>query len=615
MKYWLSSFYIILSLLSFAGQPHKDTSVLATGSWYKVSIRETGIYRITYDDFKAMGFDLSQISDSSIRIFGNGGGMLPEANSASRIDDLRELSIMVKDGGDGRIDPGDYVLFYGEGPDKWTFDYSTHLYSHVKNLYSDYSYYYIGTTIEKGKRITNQPSLDTLPNFISYRFDDLAFHELDSLNFIESGRSWYGEQFDNSRKSCRFSFSFPYIDTISPLRLVTSVAARASKISGFNVSVNNKSIDSLSLDPTDILSSENYAQVKQKTTLIMKPVSPVVIDLTYSLPVTNAIGWLNFLEFNAYRDIRWVSPQMGFRNANTIGKTTISKFLLSKVTPSVRVWDVTDPGNIAQMDGILSHDTLSFITTTDTLREFYAYDGQSFDSVTLIEKVNNQDLHALSPTNLIIITHPLFIDEANRLAGFHRQNNVSVQVVTTSQVYNEFSSGNPDLTAIRDFMKMLFDRGSPNSTAPKYLLLLGDGSYDPKNRIPGNNNMIPTFESSESMNVIGSYVTDDYFGIMGDNDGQGSNGTIEIGIGRFPVTTIDQAKAIVDKIIHYAATSDTILSDWRNTMTFVADDQNLNLHMWQAEQLTQIVATKYPVYNVNKIYLDAYPLIDRKSVV
>lgn len=610
MKYWLSSFYIFLSLLSFAGTPHKYTSVLASGTWYKIAVRETGIHRITYDDFKAMGFDLTQINDSDIMIYGNGGGMLSEANSTPRIDDLREISIMMVDGGDGRLDPGDYVLFYGESPDKWTFDYTTHLYTHSKNLYSDYSYYFVGTGIGKGKRIGDQASLDTVPNYFSYRFDDHIFHELDERNLIQSGRTWYGEQFDNINNSYDFSFSVPNVDTISPARLVTNVAARAGSVTKFLLSSDNKALDSISVDLTDLLNSQNFAQIKQKTTLIIHPRSPIDLKLTYRLPVSTALGWLNFFELYAYRDMRWIGPQMGFRNANTIGKTNISKFMLGDANPGVTVWNVTDQGNITRINGNLSHDTLSFLIATDTLKEFFAFDGSYYDSVQLIESVPNQNLHSLNPSTLMIVTHPIFIDEANRLADFHRNhNNISVKVVTTKQVYNEFGCGNPDITAIRDFMKMLYDRGSPDASSPKYLLLFGDGSYDPKNRLPGNNNMIPTFESVESMNMVSSYVTEDYYGIMGDNEGQGSNGTIDIGIGRIPVTTPDQAKAVVDKIIHYSSYSDTILSDWRNTMTFVADDENDNLHMEQAEQLTNIVASKYPVFNVNKIYLDAYPLV------
>jgi hypothetical protein len=610
MKYWISSFYLFLSILSFAGVPHRSESVLASGKWYKIATRETGILRITYDDFVEMGFDPAQINDSAIRVYGNGAGMLPEANSTPRIDDLREISILVVDGNDGRMDPGDYILFYGESPDKWTFDYTTRLYSHSKNLYSDDCFYFIGVTSGKGKRVTDQESLDSVPNYFCYRFDDYSFHELDSVNLIQSGRAWYGEKFDNTRTSYDYAFDFPNIDTMSPLRLITNVASRSSSACKFFLSSNGKPLDSLSVDYTDLQYSQNYAQIKQKTTLILHPVSPLHLKITYNLPVSNALGWLNFFEFNAYREMRWVSPQMGFRNANTIGPSNISKFVLTRVTPGVTIWNVTDQGNITRVKAITAHDTLSFIMATDSLKNFLAFDGQSFKPVRFIGKVDNQNLHSLSPSTLIIVTHPLFLEEANRLAGFHQEhNNISVNVVTTTQVYNEFASGNQDLTAIRDFMKMLYDRGAPSGTAPKYLLLFGDGSYDPKNRIQGNNNMIPVYESAESMNIVASYVTEDYFGIMGDNEGAGSNGTIDIGIGRFPVTTPDQAKALVDKIIHYSSYSDTILSDWRNTMTFVADDENSNLHMQQAEQLTSIVGTKYPVFNVNKIFLDAYPLI------
>jgi hypothetical protein len=610
MKYWLSPFYIFLSLLSVAGTPHKNTSVLSSGSWYKIAVSRTGIYRITYDDFAAMGFDLSQSGDSGICIYGNGGGMLPEANSASRPDDLREIPVMVVDGGDGRIDPGDYVLFYGEGPDKWYFNNTTRLYTHSKNLYSDSSYYFVGTGIGKGKRIENQTSVDTMPNYYSYRFDDYAFHELDEINLIKSGRNWYGEQFDNTKYSYDFTFDFPNVDTISPMRLVTTVAARCSKPSKFLITSGSKSMDSISVDYTDLQYSQTYALVRQRTTLILHPESHLNINITYLLPTPNALGWLDYLELYAFRDIRWTGHEMGFRNANTIGKSNITKFILSEITPGVTVWNVTDPGKVTRMHGIVSHDTLSFIIATDTLKEFFAFDGQSYHSVQLVGKVANQDLHSLDPATLIIVTNPLFLEEANRLADFHRgHNNISVNVLKTTQVFNEFASGKPDVTAIRDFMKMLYDRGNPDGSSPKYLLLFGDGSYDPKNRIPENNNMIPTFQSAESMNQVASYVSEDFFGIMGDNEGQGSNGTIDIGIGRFPVTTTEQAKAMVDKIIHYSSQSDTILSDWRNTITFVGDDENSNLHMQQAEQLTKIVADKYPSYNVNKIYLDAYPLI------
>ncbi|MCX6251408.1 MAG: type IX secretion system sortase PorU [Bacteroidetes bacterium] len=610
MRYYLSLLFLLLLVLPSRGTTHKSSSVLATGKWYKIAITQTGIHKITYDDFVAMGFNLTLTGDSTIRIFGNGGGMLPEANNGRRNDDLREIPVQVVDQGDGKLDQGDYVLFYGEAPDTWTYDYkTTHTFSHNRNLYADSTFYYINADQVTGKRVALQAPPDTLPNIFSKSFDEHVFHDLDQRNLIKSGKIWYGEAFDNSVKSYDFSFDFPYIDPLSHLRVVTNVAARASVVSKFILSNNTRLSDTIYVDYTDPQNLQSYAQTKQKVTTLSNPASSINLNLTYDLPVSNALGWLNFIELTCRRNIHWNSPQMQFRDATTIEHYNTTEFSMSDAGTNVTIWNVTDPGNIVKLSGTMINDTLKFIIKTDTLVEFAAFDGSSFFPVHLSGNIDNQNLHGLTPSTLVIVTNPLFTFQANRLADFHRgKGKISVDVVTTTQVYNEFSSGIKDLTAIRDLMKMLYDRGYPDNS-PKYLLLFGDGSYDPKNRIPGNNNMVPTYESLESLNIVQSYVTEDYFGIMGDNEGLYSNGSIEIGIGRFPVSDTAQAKAVVDKIIHYSSRSDTILSDWRNTMTFVADDENSNLHMQQAEQLTEIVLSKYPAFNVRKIYLDAYPLV------
>jgi hypothetical protein len=610
MKYRILFILFYFTSFAFAGLPHKSTSVLATGKWYKIAVQETGIHKITYDDFVQMGFDPAAFTSGMIRVYGNGGGMLPESNASPRVDDLRELSIEVVDGGDGKLDPGDYVLFYGESPDKWTFDnVSTKLFIHAKNLYSEYTYYFINTDLGPGKRVTPKSSTDTSYNSNSFRFDDYAFHEADLKNLIKSGRTWYGEEFNDTTRSYDFRFDFPNADPASPIKVVTYVAARAPSISKFYINANSRMLDSVQVDMTDLLNNQNFAMFKQKSTLIYNPPGQLDLNITYKLPTANSLGWLNFLELNCKRYLRWSPPQMGFRDGSTIGPTKITRFVMSNMDPGVTVWNITHQDNITRITDPLSHDTLCFILPTDSLKEFYAFDGSMYYPVHLVESIPNQNLHALSPSTLVIVTHPMFLDEASRLADFHRaKNGLTVSVATTKEVYNEFASGQQDIGAIRDFVKMLFDRGTPGNQT-RYLLLFGDGSYDPKDRVPGNDNMIPTFQSTESLSLIQSYVTDDFYGIMGDNEGSGSNGTIEIGIGRFPVSTTDQAKAIVDKIIHYSAVSDTILSSWRNTMTFVADDENQNLHMQQAEQVSNIVKNKYPVFNVNKIYLDAYPMV------
>lgn len=591
--------------------PHKNISVLATGQWYKFAVTHTGIHKVTYADLVAMGINPAAIQPANLRIYGNGAGMLPEVNSAFRVDDLRENTVQVEDGGDGIFNDGDYILFFGESSDKWTFDIVTRQFTHASNMYSDTSYYFLTPDMGPGRRIQLLPS-STLPaNSYAYRFDDYTYHELDERNLIRSGRVWYGEIFNNTKNSWDFDFHFPDIDTTSDLMIRTYVAAKSTASSYFSLYSNGVKQDSIQVDFTEPDNPSVYAKLKVKKIMVQQPAPEQRITLSYRLPSENSLGWLNYMELSCVRTLAWTSPQMAFRNVNSVGPGKNTEFVMRGATAEVIIWDVTKKDDIKRVEATFIDSTaiLKFRLPTDTLREFIAFDGTSTFEVAFCGVVENQNLHAIEPSTLVIVTHPLFMTQAQQLADYHRNlKSTPTLVVTTTQVYNEFGCGRPDLTAIRDFMKMLYDRGGA-SNKPKYLLLFGDGSYDPKHRIPGNNNMVPTFQSTESLKFVGTYVTDDYFGIMGDNEGQESNGDIDVGIGRFPVTTVEQAQTMVDKILRYSTVSPEAISDWRNSITFVADDENDNLHLRQAEELVDIVATKYPGYNISKIYFDAYKML------
>ncbi|MEI7896322.1 MAG: type IX secretion system sortase PorU [bacterium] len=610
----LKKIFIFLSLLvplMVSGSvPHADSSVLARGQWYKLAVTNTGIYRINWQDLNAMGVDPSTLEVSRIRMFGNGSGMLPEVNSSLRIDDLREIAILVEDGGDGHFDAGDYILFYGEGADKWNYDRLTRLFSHQRNIYSDSTYYYMNFNLAAGKRVQPDPSGPVTPNNFSSVYDDHFLHELDQQNLIRSGREWYGETFDNLKSEWAFPFIIPDIDTTSVVNVRWYVAANSPEISYFYLSRAGTKFDSLKIDSTLPQEFTRAGRSRYKLTSTAGAVPDQTLTVSYNMPTTNSKGWLNYLELSCRRKMEWVGPQMSFRDVSTVGTGKVTEFAMKNATEPVKVWEVTTPAMIRDMATTLTGGMLRFRRATDSLREFIAFDGSFFYQAKFCGVVPNQNLHASEPTTLVIVSHPLFLGFAAQLGEFHREHNgITVQVVSSTDIYNEFSCGQTDPTAIRDYMKMLYDRGTAE-TRPKYLLLFGDGSYDPKNRIPGNNNLIPTFQSVESLNSTATYVTDDYFGIMSDNAGQEANGMIDIGIGRFPVSTFEQAETMVHKIISYSSLFYPVKSDWRNIVTFVADDENQNLHLHQAEEMCAIVANKYPVFNVNKIYFDAYKLVE-----
>lgn len=611
MKKLYGIFIFLIPLLVFGDNNFTENSVLATGNWYKIAVQKTGIHQVTYDDLVQLGIEPSGITPSNIRLYGNGGGMLPEANNEPRIDDLRENPITVFDGDDGSFDPGDYFIFYGEAPDTWQFHESSGTFTHQKNIYSDFTWYFLTTDLGPGKRVQPVASLDTTPEYISIRFTDYAFHDLDSTNLIRSGKMWVGEEFNETRTSWEFQFDFPNVVTTTSAQLNTYAISRSSSVSTMYIYNDGELIDQFTMDYTDLQSTNVYAKSKLRGSVTTLQQEHPVIRLEYNLPTPGSIAWLNYVEVIAQRFLKFVGPQFSFRDPNSVHEERNTQFWISDCPEELNVWDVTDPGAIGAVQGTWNNATgaFNFTLPTPTLREFVAFDGSGFYPVIPVGPVPNQNLHGLSPANLIIVTHPLFRAHADRLADFHRnETGLSVIVAETDQIYHEFGSGQPDLTAIRDFIRMLYLRAS-GTDGPRYILLFGDGSYDYKDRVPNNTNFVPTFESDESIKPITTYVTDDYYGIMGENAGQGSAGSLDIGMGRFPVSSVEQADAIVDKIVRYAHKNDTILSSWRNVMSFVADDEDSNLHFQQAEELCDIVGTKYPVYNVNKIYSDAYQLI------
>lgn len=611
MKIHFRSLILLLFLpcVVFGGSQFSQSSILASGTWYKFKIRSNGLHRISYPDLQKMGIDPSQITTANIRIFGNGSGMLPEQNGAARQDDLREISIQVNDGGDGTFDTLDYIQFYGESPDSWKYSSTTHFYTHSKNLYSDVTYYYITIDRGAGLRVRVIPRNDSTATYFSSRWDDMIFHELDEVSVIKSGKRWFGEKFTRSANHHDFDFNFPYIDSISPVRMKVGVIARSDKSSKFNLFRDGGKIDTIVIPPVTLDYPGDYAVGAEKVKTLFSPTSKMRISLDYLASSDASSGWLDYIAMQLSRNLYWLGPEFIFRDINSKGPGKITQFTMKKAKAGIIIWNITDMSNVTELTSTLGGSNLSFKVRTDSLCTFFAFDGTHYDTVSFVGTVANQNLHALQPKEMIIVVPPVLVSEARRLADFHlNHNQIDALVVSVPEIYNEFSCGQPDPGGIRDFIRMLYNRAS-GSDLPKYVLLFGDGSYDPKDRVPGNNNLVPTLESQESLSTTISFVSDDFFGIMGNLEGNDASGSIEIGVGRFPVSTVEQARTVVDKIIHYSGNTDTICADWRNNIALVCDEGERNYFVGNSEDLDKIVAAKYPVLNVNKIYFDAYPMV------
>lgn len=626
----LVSFNITLNETAGTGATSRSasfvsTSVLSMGNWYKIAVARDGIFKMDYAFLKDLGVDVDQINPVYIRVYGNGGGMLPFANNAPRIDDLTENAIYVSGESNGHFDPGDYVLFYGQGQLRWKYDASDSLFHHVDNYYSDSTFYFVNADIGPGKRITAQPSSTLAATHFANTFNDFELHEVDLTNCVKSGKEWFGESFDPLNTSKDFTFSFPNISTSTRVCLRSDVNARAVSppypSSGFTVYANGSPLMVQTVPTVGNYYFAPCANEVRNDGCFYVSSPDINVSLIFNYSYSGALGQLNYLELNATRNLILSGTQMLFRNAASVGPGNITEYTLAGIGATTKVWDVTDPDNVREQQVTLSGSDFIYRVPADSLREFVAFTGGSYFTPRAIGKIENQNLHSILKAEMVIVTHPLFLPQANRLADHHRNfDSLKVEVVTTPQVYNEFSSGAQDVSAIRDFMRMLYERNLSGGTLPRYLLLFGDGSYDNKYRLASNTNYVVTYQSDNSLDPTNTYISDDFFGFLDSTEGywpDNISSLLDIGIGRFPVKSAAEADAVTNKTIRYALSggngngsnsnaANTGFGEWRNIVTFVADDEDSNTHFTQAQQLSTKVDTSYKDYNIEKIYLDAY---------
>lgn len=585
-------------------------SVLSSGNWYKIAVKEEGIYRISASFLRNMGINLNQVNPKTIKIFGNGGAMLPQSNATPRTDDLQENAIKVIGEQDGKFDNDDYILFYANGNTNWQLNTDGTAFTRTKNVYSDSSFYFLNLDGTFGKRIISAATSSLAPNITVNFYDDLQSHEQDFYTSItstlKSGREWYGEDFEfNSTQNFRFDFND--LEPNSTATISTNMAIRSNVNSFAQVKMNNQVIGNLFANSSPLSFDTDYAK-PVTASFSLNPIQNASLGITYNKPNSSSNAWLNFIEINLRKSLNGNSNWLRFRDTKSIAPGNISKFVFTGNLVGKEIWDVTDFLNPYSVE-ITGNE---FISRTDNLKEFALFSVASLKEPVFVKKLVNQNLHALPNVEMIIVCPPDFMSEAKRLAAFRKaEQNINTHIVTPEQVYNEFSSGKKDAGAIRNFMKMFYDRaGSNPAMAPKYLLLMGSGSFDNRSLKFKNKDLIVTYQSRNSLSPTESYTSDDFFALLDDNEGDFSEdyttspGMLDIAVGRLPITSIKEAKDIVDKLIMYADKSQ--FGDWRNKIAIIADDEDGNTHLNQAEANAALINQQNTNINLDKIYFDAY---------
>ena len=439
--------------LSAQSNRYAETSVLSKGDWYKIQVDQTGIYKLTYEQLVQMGIS----NPTNVSVFGYGGAQLPESFLKPYIDDLPQIPIYIEKGSDGVFGKGDYILFYAQGPVAWKYNESTLLFEHEVNTYSFYGYYFVTSDFPTQKIIQQSQELVSATTDVLTSFNDYYLYEIDKVSLLNSGRIFLGDQFNQSTLTRNYSVNIPNL-IADNAQIQLSVAHVAVLDATMNVKLNNSLSETFNLprrDNNDVVAKRVTAKYN-----FVPNGDKIEVNLTYGL--SSSTAYLDYFTLNVRRKLQKQSNNyLTFRCIETFRKQNNFKYKLSNINSNVQIWDVTNQQNIRQIPTTIVNSDLTFVDEGVTLKEYVAVDVKkdNFLAPTIIGAVTNQDLHSLGQVDMVIISPSEFIDAAKRLAAAHyAKEGLTTHIVTPNTIYNEFSSGTPDATAYRRFMKMFYDR-------------------------------------------------------------------------------------------------------------------------------------------------------------
>ncbi len=587
--------------------PATSNSVLTNGQWYKFYITKTGVFKLNKNFFSSLGINTNNVDPRKIRLFGNGGKAIPLANSDVNEFDVTENAVKFIGENDGSLDNDDHLLFYGESSNGLDTVNKTHI-----NPYTDKTYYYINIGTDSGKRITSLIEPSGAATTTLTTFNEYQYHEADNINILRLGKQWFGEQFEvNNTQS--FSFKFPRVVTTQPIHVKMVSAGLATNPTFMETTLNGNNIFTTSYLP---ISSFTLANVQTQTINTTVNNENINITLNYNNNGNpNANAYLDYLAITTTSYLTSLGKQFAFQNNSTNTLTGIGEYHISNASSVQEVWDITDKYNITTKEN--SNATIFYFKANmGEVRKYIAVDSDFYTPTIDNTHVGNLNLKGtiflddngvLEDIDYLIITPSIFKSQAQNLAQINKQyNGLRVRVVTLSDIYREFNTSNPDIGAIRNFIRYVYANGATDKL--KYVCLFGDASFDMKERTPNNTNFIPSFHTYSSNSLISSYISDDYFGMLDDTEGaMPPSDKLDIAIGRIIASNTQEATQMVTKTRQYYENES--YGKWRNKVMIISDDVD---DAWEEvlqsdlDALADDITNNKPFINMIKIHTDAF---------
>ncbi len=579
----------------------KPKNILETGERYKIPISEEGIYKVTGNFLTSYGIDIGSIETSTLKIYNNGGKVLPRDISVSRPDSLIENPILLVGLNDDRFDLNDYFLFYGKGVSGWEYDAGEDRFNHYINPYTTENIYWLVFNDDKeGKRIPTVPSITDPGAETVDSFRDHLFLEQELYNHLKGGIHWGGQLFTPSAQDGSYDVILHDPVPDDTLRFRFRFMGAGEGINTFQIDFNDQIVSTLNFSGPSQIGGPLINLYSHTVDLSdVTPSGTNRLSFYYSGSKQETQAYLDWYEL-AYR--RYLKGSQGKLRFFSESKAGSYNYRLSGFTSEPIVFNVTKSASIRKMDLQAISGGWAFVDTVSSNPQSYiAFQESAFLLPVDIEEDAPSALR--EPSNgadYVIITHQDFYNQAIQL-GDLRDDSMDVLIVNVQEVYDAFGWGLLDPTAIRDFIRYAYENWT---VPPSYLLLFGDGHYDYRNiKSDEGQNWIPPFEQS-GLSESGSRATDDWYAYV-----QGTDSKMDLAVGRLPVQNSEEAQVVVNKIIQYE--TNPFLGDWRNLITMVGDDEkagegdeNETTHTRAAETIAEEIIP--PSFNLKKIYLTEY---------